>query len=334
MTLFHSYGGCEPASRVEEYSFLRRSADGGRRWSDREQLPVLGREQYFTVLRDGTLLTTSHLIKEDARNDQGDSYAIVHRSTDAGKSWTSLPIRRADLPPGEPGKPADDNWIVTSRNVLELADGTLLLGVSTRSANSYAWTSTDRGASWDASRLSQVRGFDVQGQGFPWYAETLLWEATNGDVLGLARCNPHVLPPLPGTEIPTGNDQIERMALFRSTDRGSVWTLDPEIGSHYGEHYPSLLRLRDGRLLLTFTVRSERRPLGVHAVLGEETAEGFRFDFDRDRIVLDRRTPDDQPSGGGFGNTVQLPDGELLTAYSYRDAGGTTHVETVRWRLP
>jgi len=37
---------------------------------------------------------------------------------------------------------------------------------------------------------------------------------------------------------------------------------------------------------------------------------------------------------GGFGNTVQLDDGTLMSVYSYRGEDTKTHVEAVRWTLP
>ena len=102
--------------------------------------------------------------------------------------------------------------------------------------------------------------------------------------------------------------------------------------------YPSILRLKSGTLLFTFTLRAavmaNTPPLGVQAVLGTETSAGFQFDFRHDRILIDTATPADQPSGGGFGNTVQLGDGMLVTSYSYRTADQKTHCEVVRWRLP
>ena len=98
--------------------------------------------------------------------------------------------------------------------------------------------------------------------------------------------------------------------------------------------YPSLVRLGGGRLLLTFTVRAAHPPLGVHALLGEERSDGFVFDFGRDRLVLDAKTPLGKPSGGGFGPTIELGDGTLVTAHSYRGADDKTHLEVVRWRLP
>ena len=85
---------------------------------------------------------------------------------------------------------------------------------------------------------------------------------------------------------------------------------------------------------MTFTVRAERTPLGVHAVFGKETPTGFQFDFEHDRVVIDSKTPMDMKSGGGFGPTVRLNDGTLATAYSYRGSDGKTHLEVARWKLP
>ena len=152
------------------------------------------------------------------------------------------------------------------------------------------------------------------------------------------RVDQKLCPPLPGAEIPdTESDQYERMVVGRSRDGGRFWTIE-EWGSYYGEMYPAMIRLADGRLLLTFTVRAavpaRPQPLGIQAVLGEEKPDGFVFDFENDRFVLDEKTPAEQWSGGGFGPTVQLEDGTLVSSYSYRTADGKTHLEVVRWRLP
>jgi hypothetical protein len=98
--------------------------------------------------------------------------------------------------------------------------------------------------------------------------------------------------------------------------------------------YMSLLRLEDKRLLLTFTVRDLQPPLGVRAIPGAETDDGFTFDMANDRLMLDAKTPVGQPQGGGFGPTVQLDDETLVTSYSYRGEDGKSHLEVVRWKLP
>ena len=72
----------------------------------------------------------------------------------------------------------------------------------------------------------------------------------------------------------------------------------------------------------------------MRAVLGEKRDDGFSFDFEHDRLMLDAKTPLDQPSGGGFGRTVQMEDGTLVTSYSYMGGDGAFHCEVVRWRLP
>ena len=309
---------------------LHRSQDGGKTWGKRQVLSLLGLEGYFSVLKDGTLFITSVIMYDDIRNPDGYIRCFLHRSTDEGHTWTTLKIVSQDIPGA-----GEKTWTVTSRNVLELDDGSLILGVSAGSSIDYLWRSRDLGKTWDKTLASSVEGFDVTKQGFPWYAETVFMKSGNGDILGIARCNEHALPPLAGTKLPPKEGGgTERMALFRSRDGGKTWTLEPEMGNYYGEHYQALLRLRDGRLLLTFTVRSLKPPLGVQAVLGVETKDGFVLDFKKDRLILDEKTPADQSSGGGFGGTVQLEDDTLVTAYSYRGADSQFHVEVIRWRLP
>ena len=87
-------------------------------------------------------------------------------------------------------------------------------------------------------------------------------------------------------------------------------------------------------MLLTFAVRDLKPPLGVRALVGSETADGFEFDFAHDRLMLDTRTPIGKAQGGGFGPTVQLKDGTLVTSYSYRGKDDRTHLEVVRWKAP
>ena len=314
-----------------EQMLMFRSDDDGQTWSKADRVPLVGREPYFSITRDGTLLLTAHLLQHDVRNTLGVTHSYLHRSSDAGRTWETTRIAADDVP-GAPAK----GWVVTSRNVLELADGTLVLGVSAPGGVDFLWRSRDKGKTWDKSLRCEFQGVGKSKLWWPFMGETVLWQARNGDLLGLWRVDHRVFP-MPGAPPPnSAEDVYERLIVFRSRDGGRNWGREKEFGSDYAEFYPSILRLTDGRLLLTFTVRGRvnSQQLGVQAVLGEETDDGFAFDFRHDRLILDPRTPMDQPQGGGFGPTVQLTDGTLVTGYSYRAPDGKTHLEVVRWTLP
>jgi hypothetical protein len=316
-----------------EQMLMFRSDDAGRTWSRAVRVNLLGREPYFSVLRDGTLFITTALIDLDIRNTSGKTESYLHRSTDGGLTWETTPLK-LDVP----GK----NWVVSSRNVLELADGTLILGVSSVGDRDFLWRSHDKGKTWDRSLTCSFQGVDKSRIWWPFMGETVFWQAGNGDLLGLWRVD-HLVFPLPGAAPPKQRDDTyERMIVFRSKDAGRTWTREPELGSGYTEYYPSILRLSGSgggggaRLLLTFTVRGRvsQQQIGVQAVLGRETPDGFTFDFTSHRLILDDRTPANQQQGGGFGPTVQTMDGTLVTSYSYRGSDGKTHLEVVRWKLP
>ena len=78
--------------------------------------------------------------------------------------------------------------------------------------------------------------------------------------------------------------------------------------------------------------------LGLRAVISSDN--GKTWNFDRDRLVISDKTRQDQWSGGGYGNTVEVLEGgvrSLVSVYSYRTGpgpAGDTRVEAVRWRLP
>jgi hypothetical protein len=321
LTAFHQYQ--KEGNKIMEQTLLFRSQDGGRTWSPPERPDLLGREPYLTVLEDGTVFLTGHLLAADVRNQWGYTTGFLHRSTDGGRVWQSIRVESEAI------KPNATNH--TSRNVLPLADGSLLLGVDYGGGGGpyFVWRSADGGKTWDKTQRCQPKDFQSQ-YGF-FGGETWLWQARSGKIWALARVDSTELP-IKDRPIQAGNDQSDHFILFSSADGGKTFDRIRDFGD-YGEMYMSLVRLQDKRLLLTFTVRDLKPPLGVRALFGAETDDGFEFDFAHDRLMLDARTPLGKPQGGGFGPTVQLQDGALVTSYSYRGDDDKTHLEIVRWKL-
>ncbi|MBI3411538.1 MAG: exo-alpha-sialidase [Planctomycetes bacterium] len=253
---FHQYK--KEGGKVLEQNLLFRSHDGGR--TKPEKLDQLGREPYFSVLQDGTLFMTGHLLANDVRNKYGYTHGYLHRSTDAGKSWDSIRITSEGV------KPKASNH--STRNVLQLKDGTLLLGIDYDGGDGpfLLWRSKDNGKTWDKTSKCQPKDFKSQ-YGF-FGGETWLWQAKSGKIWALVRVDSNELP-IKDRPIKAGNDQADHFMLFSSADEGKTFDRIRDFGD-YGEMYMSILRLQDKRLLLTFTVRDLKPPLGVRAIAGNE----------------------------------------------------------------
>ena len=171
-----------------EYIFIYRSTDVGKTWSERQKLDLLGREPYFSMLSDGTLLVTTHLLPAARGNDQGYIQSYVHRSTDAGASWDSTRIGWKDMPGAD-----SKAWIHTGRNAIELADGSVIFGVSAKGGPDRIWQSKDRGKTW-SDFACHFEGLNTAELYWPFWAETFLWETRSGELLGLWRVDQKIFP--------------------------------------------------------------------------------------------------------------------------------------------
>ena len=112
-----------PAKQVYEDMLLFRSGDGGKTWSKPETIGLTGREPYLTVLADGTIFVTVHLLAQDVRNKDGYTYSFVHRSADGGKTWATTRV-------GPKGFASPAETQIT-RTVLELPDRSLVSALQT-----------------------------------------------------------------------------------------------------------------------------------------------------------------------------------------------------------
>jgi len=335
------FGPIEGIDGYAERAVFWRSRDGGQTWGPREErVDLQGREFGLTALTDGTLLMTCHWLARDVFNPSRHTHSKMFRSIDDGQSWSEIRIGPDGFPDG--AQTAAD-WMA-----FEMPDphrpGKFLacVGVSMQHGGELApavvriWRSRDGGKTWDRTLHPNTDGWvDVDG----FFSQTVTFRTSTGRLLHpvrVDRSGPHWhIPGTPEELKYERGDQGDRMMLWQSLDNGRTWRRTGEHGTFgtYGEMYPRFLKLKDGRLLLTFTVRSnstDGHGLGLRAILNSDG--GRTWDFANDRIVIS--DVNHGPSGGGFGNTVQLPDETLVSVYSYRGENEMTHVEAVRWRLP
>jgi hypothetical protein len=95
--------------------------------------------------------------------------------------------------------------------------------------------------------------------------------------------------------------------LYRSADGGASWTYVCRPAPATGGNPPSMVRLADGRLVLTYGFR--RKPFGIRARLSADEGRTWSGEF-----VL-------RQDGGcwdlGYTRTVVRPDGKLVTVYYF-----------------
>lgn len=301
-----------------EHIVLHESKDMGRTWSRGRHLPLLGREPYLSVLKNGRIFITTHFLYCDGMNDKTYTYAIIHSSTDNGATWNSTKILKDRFEGGE--------YAYTGRNILERPDGVLMLGLSAGGrGRDYMLLSDDCGESWKPVK-TVFKGFDAKSYKFSAMEEGVLFYSPSGRLMMMCRVDLRLLKfsvKVPFIDydgaLGEGFDQFDSAVLFESKDGGLSW--EPVRGVGFtGMMYPSFVPLCRGRMLYTFTVRAPLfSHMGVQAVVIDELDDGsFQIDMDHDRIVIDEKTPDHLVSGGGFGPTIRLDDDTLMTSYSYR----------------
>jgi len=335
-----------------EFSKMARSSDNGHTWSAWQTVEsspgvdLHGKEQYLQVFDDGipgnddVLLATSVINSTDIHNTFGYLHALVSRSTDGGLTW-----EQTKLGPVPGGSPITQ----PSRNIIQMPDGTLLMGAgkhATPGNESHVYTSNDLGVTWQAGPdIVHPTYTNYQSTTIPYqntggfFSEADLRLNNAGELVNVFRLAPfEPLFPM-GPNAPSGSDQPSRMMMSTSPDAGVTWTDLVDVGTPsqegYGQHYMHTIKLADGRLMMTFTKRSVNQPLGLRAVFSHD--DGETWDFDNDHLIIDQNTPAGFASGGGYGGTIQMTDGSLISTYSYHDTvSGSLNYQTevVHWSLP
>lgn len=300
---------------------LARSMDGGRTWSlDRIFSPFdpeCGEQDpSIAELADGTLLINffrwrvvpakeKHRLGYPARRQYDGSWSDVEgpwvvRSSDGGANWEREPVPVESAPLPRAG---------TSDAVLQLADGTCLMGIygadyGSAVCRSHVVRSTDGGQTWgDPAQIAR----DPAGRLS--FEEPALAQTPNGHLLAMLRCGE------PG--------RYEYLFQARSFDGGCTWT-GPERTPMWG-HPAHLLALADGRLLCTY---GYRRPLyGVRACVSHD--QGASWDIEHEIVLRD----DGGSRDVGYPSSVQLAMGTIVTVYYIHGPDGVRHIAATRWQV-
>lgn len=285
------------------------SSDGGRTWQLRgvpaPNEPGTNRMNLAAGLsNDGALVT---LVSGWGGKDFREYIlpVVVCRSADGGKTWT----RNGSLvlPDGEPG-------LIPFGDIVRLGGKTLAVSaygyINRQSKPAYLLFSHDDGYSWgDAVPMGKFG----DGPGvYNDFNEVAPLRIRSNRWLAAVRTN-----------------RNRDMQLIVSEDEGKTWRISPELSNggltRRSEHPGHLLRLRDGRILLTYGIR-----WGVHGV-------GTRVSADDGRTWGAPMIPMYYGGGdGGYPSSVQLSDGTIVTAYycSANENHPRYHMGVIRWKLP
>ncbi len=135
----------------------------------------------------------------------------------------------------------------------------------------------------------------------------------------------HLLCAVRCCERPTGVPPRYWIDLYASDDDGATWHYlcrpVPDTGT--GGNPPTLTRLHDGRLCLTYGYRAQ--PFGIRARVSADDG----LTWDREYIL--------RADGGshdlGYPRTVQRPDGVIVTVYYFTDRpAGPGYIAATLWR--
>ncbi len=304
---------------------LVRSTDGGETWGAPVTInnsPLDDRDAGIVTLPDGTLLVSwfisfhhpdAHPARDTASwrpylkrisaaekeqwlgkktSDNPETWLSgywVRRSIDHGHTWEA-PVRVATSAPHGP---------------VVLSDGSLLYLGAPQHYNPekriVAQKSFDGGRTWETVADWSA----VTPDGACRLVEPHAVEAAPGRVVGLFRCESM------GGKVPSEKRDYAVLWQAESADGGRTWN-SPRPTGIWGKP-PHLLRLRDGRLLVTYGHR--REPYGERACL---SADGGRTWDTGNEIILTAA-----PGGDlGYPASLELDDGRIITVYYEKDRPG------------
>lgn len=283
----HQYNSGKP-----EEPRLARSLDGGRTWSIEAPPSLLPPEQGGAAVRaltepmdfrhPGFAMTIRF-------TSTGRGPSRLHYSTDRGKRWAG-PFQFPLL--GQQGIAARTDYIIDGkRSAMVFLTASKKNG---RQGRPLCARTSDGGLHWEF-----VSWIGEEPKDFAIMPSTV--RLSNRELLITVRCRDGA------------NDWIE---AYHSADNGTGWKfLSRPVASTGGMsgNPPSLIRLEDGRLALTYGYRG--RPYGIRARLSRDGGKSWSGE-----IVL---RDDSATWEVGYPRSVQRPDGKIVTVYYFAEHANT-----------
>ena len=303
-----------------------RSKDGGKTWGGRQVVAAIKdvdeREGCGVQLRDGTIVVGvffNNLYLPDgsyspaeareqklAQGEQRFLGAYTIASTDNGYTWSEpryvetkdMPFRNLEGPTDAP---------------IEMPDGSLVMGVIGYALNgdaanraSVLLRSTDQGRTWQfRSTIASDPGGKLGG-----FVEPGIVRTKAGRIVAGLRNH--------------GPDQA--IWVTHSDDDGKTWApvrQTPMVG-----HPVDLIELSDGRLMASYGIRTPHtKPTGVRACFSYDHGETWD-------IASEVQLRNDFGNWDvGYPESLEMPDGRVLTVYYY-NLFGKYYIGSTFWRPP
>ncbi len=284
---------------------LARSLDGGKTWKiERPEglkppqgtmvadLPVIGGKPLRNF--DGKMdFANPDFIISFRMGSVHDGQSRFYYSNDRGKNWDG-PFRLPNF--DQPGTAARTDYIINGKH-----DMLILITAAksnTKEGRVMAARTKDGGKTWNFVSFVGPEVID---------ADYAIMPST-------VKVGP--------TDLVSAIRRRHWIDIYRSYDNGESWTFVNQPVIQIGGNPPSMVRLNDGRLVLTYGYRIA--PFGIRAKISKDNGLSWG-----EEIILRK-----DGGGGdlGYPRTVVLPDGKLVTAYYFNKAADKERsIESTIW---
>jgi hypothetical protein len=279
----HPYDRTKP-----EVPTLARSLDGGETWSIETPSELRPPTQGGSLqeLTEPMEFTNPGFAMKLWFGDASKGPSWLWYSTDRGRNWRG-PFSVPDF--GQPAVAARTDYIVNGKH-----DALLFLTAAKRNGREgrvFCARTTDGGLHW----------------------KFVAWIGDEPARFSIMPSSVRLSP----SEIVTAtrvkqDQQTSSIDLYASTDNAATWVLRSTATSSTGAfsgNPPSMIRLRDGRLALTYGVRDA--PFGIRARLSSDGGRTWSKEF----VLRDDAAAWDC----GYTRSAQRPDGNIVTVYYFPD---------------